>query len=696
MACNNKTHVLRTSILGSNVNRTWLKLSDGLQETDTDVISELEASLKDCTSCKDKECRESQEWTYAIDNTGTLFSEDNTIKIELSDGTEFTFNQPPTTNWTPQMELWGQEIQATADAQGLKWFVETRFRDPRNPSSLAGGGGFNGPPSVAVSNALTNMLWRYVNIQICPGQPTPVAATIVNSSNPARIGKSLTTDGPVKGPLQRFFVCVECEELDVWYLEDGITLAEQGQIPNCYEPCGVIAQLPAPPENNCTFEIDVACDNNNSANTADFTNTITRRAKVCNGEQIAVDYFQADPDDANALISYELVGEFVDCATGEPIALPPVVCEASNYAGKIWRLKGGENPEANIEWWGGSNFTSGNATSAPHDNVSNIFSVSSDGRTLEHVNGVPSASFTQEEPSVNTSRQPFLSNVGASSNAETNGNDQLRVYGYINAVQDILLKDTNTNTGERGAIWINRCCAGSLELLFEDTTDSVSGDTSIFDGVLIPAGIHYIEIATSDLSAWQGFELSASFDDGKTYQQLPMYSTKPVYECIALARCVDTGLLTNRNTGEVITILENDLNCPPPLCDKCGCFSEVNTNSNNNPTAEEIANAIVRKQRDVTPLVYNFVNTNNNERLTDADGNLFEAGTMGTIKSIEDIGTGLVRWTIDGSQPANGNGFITTGPYHSNYDLNNVDLSLVRLDGSSANSDYTVMVEVYN
>jgi hypothetical protein len=695
MACNNKTHVLRTSILGSSINRTWIKLSDGSQETDLDVINELEASLVECTSCKNKDCRESQEWTYALDNTGTSFSEDNTITIELSDGTSFTFNQPPTTGWTPQMELWGQEIQAVADAQGLKWFVETRFRNPNNPSSLAGGGGFNGPPSVAVSNALTSMFWRYVNIQICPGQPTPVSATIVDSSNPARIGMSLTTDGPVKGPLQRFFVCVECEEPDVWYLEDGITLAEQGQIPNCYEPCGVISQLPAPPENNCTFEIDVACDNNNSVNTADFTNTITRRAKVCNGEQIAVDYFQADPDDDNALIPYELVGEFVDCATGEPVALPEIQCKNSTYAGNIWRIKS-ENaePEATVEWWSTTSFTDG-GTSAPHGNVSDIFSINADGRKLEHVNGAPSVTFTTSDPSVNTGSRAFTNLVGVNSNSQTSGNDQLRIYGYINALTPLLLKDTNPNTGERGGIWINRCCSGSLELLFEDTTDSVGGDVGIFDGVSIPAGIHYIEMVTSDLSAWQGLELSASSDDGQTYGILPLYKTKPEYECISLIKCDDSNLFFNRNTGEVVELKEDDLNCPPPVCDICGCPDKEN-NNNSSIDEEILAEAIVRKQRDVTPFVYNFVNTNANEILTDANGNPFPSGTMGTIKSIEDIGTGLVRWTIDGSQPANGNGFITTGPYHSNYDLHNVDLSLVRLDGSSANSDYTVMVEVYN
>jgi hypothetical protein len=123
-------------------------------------------------------CVESQEWTYGIDNTGTNFRWPSACyKLTLSDGSTIEWEQTTAANggWTPQMEEWGQNIQAAADAAGIAWFVETRFRDPANPANLAGGGGFAGPPSLAVSNALTNMLWRYVNIQICPGQPVPIA-----------------------------------------------------------------------------------------------------------------------------------------------------------------------------------------------------------------------------------------------------------------------------------------------------------------------------------------------------------------------------------------------------------------------------------------------------------------------------------------------------------------------------------------
>ena len=103
-------------------------------------------------------------------------------------------------------------------------------------------------------------------------------------------------------------------------------------------------------------------------------------------------------------------------------------------------------------------------------------------------------------------------------------------------------------------------------------------------------------------------------------------------------------------------------------------------------------------RENTTPRVMNFVNEGDIMSLTDANGDPFPAGTLGTINSIEDIGTGFVRWSIDGSTPATGTGnsFVSNGPYHAGYNLRNVDLSLVRLDGSSANSDYSVAFEVYN
>lgn len=115
------------------------------------------------------------------------------------------------------------------------------------------------------------------------------------------------------------------------------------------------------------------------------------------------------------------------------------------------------------------------------------------------------------------------------------------------------------------------------------------------------------------------------------------------------------------------------------------------------PTAQEIATAIVAAERNIEPHVQAWVDEGNMLSLTDATGNPWPAGTMGEIVSIEDTGTGLVRWSIDGTDPVGGDSreFVTNGPYHAAYNVKNVDLSLVRLNGSSAASDFSIIYHRY-
>ena len=292
-------------------------------------------------------CVESQEWTYGLDNTGTRFSDTAaTYCLELSDGSTVEWSQTATANWAAQLTEWAANIQTAADSAGLQWFVEPRFVDNPNPPNIDGtingpGGtpsGLPGAPTPAIAEALIadGMAWRYVNFQICPGQPVPVRAYRKTSDLYGDELYELNTAGAILGPIKEFWVCADCDGKDsgslLWLKKDPenpqeLIPAEAGEIPNCYEPCGTLALADAPPDRDCQFEIDVACDNNNSDQIGDFTNTITRRATICNGEQIAVDYFQADPNDAGALVDYELVGDFVDCASGIPIEPPEVQCD---------------------------------------------------------------------------------------------------------------------------------------------------------------------------------------------------------------------------------------------------------------------------------------------------------------------------------------------------------------------------------
>lgn len=648
------------------------------------------------------ECVESQEWTYGIDNTGTIYNDAATYELTLSDGSTLQWSQAgSSTGWSQQLTEWAANIQQAADDAGLVWFVEPRFVDNYNPANIDGtingpGGtasGLPGAPTEVIAQELAagGMAWRYVNFQICPGQPVPVSARRLASTTYTNQEVELTAAGPVLGVVQRFYVCRECGKEPVWYLEDNVTLAEAGQIPNCTFPCGFLSLQPAPPNKECQFQFDTACDNNLETDPLQYTNLITRRVTYCAGKRVAVEYYKEDANDPTSLEPYELVGEYVDCASGDPVEVPPPACERTTHVGNLWRLSDNASELMTVDYWGPPAFPGG-GNSAPHDNVSNIFTVSADGTTLEHPNGAPNVTYTAVPGNITTSQNAFLSAVGAASNAETSGNDQIRVRGYVVLNTPARIKDTNPNTGERGGIWINRCCAGSLELLFEDTTDSVGGDTGIFDGLLIPAGIHYIEVVTSDLSAWQGFQLSASYDDGATYSQLPIYNNKPSYDCLPVLRCDDTGTLVRGDVPEVtvVTVGVDDRWCEPAAC--VAEAAAAAPAPYNGPTAEDIAKASLIAERDsVEGCVEKFAGTDTQQLSV-------PAGTRGNLLSITDTGSGLVYFTLDGTTPGNTpngpNKGEVTGPYLT-MNLRNVDLSQVRFNGSSTASDYTAIYEKY-
>ena len=548
------------------------------------------------------ECRESQEFTYAWDNTFTHFGWDAEYEIEWSDGTITPYTQTATGSWSAQLTQWSGAAQAAVNGV-ISAFFEPRYVDSGangDPTSIDGtingpGGtpsGLPGAPSsqIAVQLIDQGMSYRYVNVQICPGEPVPVAVRLISVTNQNGVGtvpKELpfdltTTNAAIKGPKRKFQVCITCGE-EKWLIYDPTVEGNYreplaSELPKCWEPCGTLITAPDPPESECVFDLEVGCDDVGSADDNDWV-TVTRRAKICNGREIETDFLVEDPG-GPALVLYNggngTIGQFVDCASGEPIPEPEPECGELTSVGTLWQIDGNPAPGTDIDWWAPSNFPAG-SNAAPHDDVSNIFSVT--GGTLTHINGAPDVSYVHPTFDVpGTSSAAFLTAVGAASTAETNGTDQLKLSGYIILKSPAVLKDTNANTGERGGLWVNQCCAGELENVFEQTTNTASGNTGVFDGVKLPAGIHYIEAVTSDLSAWQGLQLSVSFDDGETFEPFVSYTSKPAYKCIKVMKCQNSGRLVNAEDDSTVTVGPFDTWCEPKGCaDCCGGDDDTQT-----------------------------------------------------------------------------------------------------------------------
>lgn len=252
------------------------------------------------------------------------------------------------------------------------------------------------------------------------------------------------------------------------------------------------------------------------------------------------------------------------CPANEPVDPPEPTDPVKTYTntGLLWRLKQDAQQLTCVDYWGGADYPGG-GNAVAHDDVSNIFI--NLGNTLQHPNQ-PNASFKLPNGDIKTNDAAFVAGAGAANIGELAGQDQIKVKGFIIINQPSIIRDENLQTGERGGIYINKCCAGELVKLYEDTTDSGINDRWILDNLPLPIGIHYFEVVTSDVSQWQGFNPTVSTDEGVTFETLPIYDIKPQYECIAVLRCNDSGDLINADTGDPITIGVNDMRCEPPSC----------------------------------------------------------------------------------------------------------------------------------
>ena len=542
--CGSKTHRLRTSRLGSVVTSEWIRLSDGQVETDAAVLAQLAALLAEDPNCfkGGVDCVESQEWTYGIDNTGTNYADTATYLITLSDGATIEYEQTPTSSWTQQLQMWAASIQTAADNAGLAWFVEPRAVNNPNPSDISGNygstpTGLPGAPSAAIAQGLIDggMAARYVNIQICPSQPVPVRAERLTSATYTNNPYTLNTAGAILGPLVKFFVCRSCGEEPVWFLDDGVTEASAGQIPNCWVPCGTLSLTASPPEKDCVFQTELACDNNNSNLTVDYTPDITRRATICNGEQIAVDYFQADPGDASALIPYTLVGNFVDCNTGEVLPEPVAPCTEFEIV-KLFRTPTNADGVFTSREW--------------HDTAPAI-ALTTGVRTAEGAAFRENHDFSLPVDTQGT-QTSFVLNDTNNTAAEL---DIQVVDGYIYVTEPTYIRYATASEGY-AAIELGQCC-GDLELKSEYGAFGYETPS-----VLLPVGGHQIRMWNIDSAGSNSsLTLQYSYDDAtwvsdNTPPNITISSTPLKEECVTVRVCEDNLAAFDMITGESLDITD--------------------------------------------------------------------------------------------------------------------------------------------
>lgn len=196
-----------------------------------------------------------------------------------------------------------------------------------------------------------------------------------------------------------------------------------------------------------------------------------------------------------------------------------LVCTKNyTYAGTLYKLDDIAEG-AFVEYWQPEAL---GGTAVAHDNPVNIF-----GAGLDSHPNIPSHSAIFPVPSFSTASAANLTLLGIASRDDTNGTDQIRMTTYACSLAPFTLVDTNTNTGERGAVLLN----GALT---EDNTDSNAADRAAYPPISAPAGVSSLIITTSDLSAWQGIA-PAGGDDVVWFAEPPTWTAVPVFKCTDLS-----------------------------------------------------------------------------------------------------------------------------------------------------------------
>lgn len=281
---------------------TGRQFYDSNQEAieESDII---DWSFGECVSTAD--CVKWKNTVLFLDNTLTSFSNDYTVSFINNDGSIDTAVFTGQSNWSNQVNHWSDVLSTLyPDAK-----IETRCNIP------GGCGGLNPPPSdIVVPKGIRA---RYVSLIFCPtDNHVPVQAIVTDSSNSSHIGRNLVLKS-AQGKEIRGKICRSCDDVDVLRYTDG-TIVPSADIPACIFDCA--ETIPEVIEPTCSFSETIGCDNVNEPN--DDTNwvSVTRFTTQCDDEQV-FSYVIQDPSDPTAVIDYELVGDFVNCDTGEALVL---------------------------------------------------------------------------------------------------------------------------------------------------------------------------------------------------------------------------------------------------------------------------------------------------------------------------------------------------------------------------------------
>ena len=258
---------------------------------------EVQGRVGFCTDTRTVHCWKDKFIEGGLDNSLTNWRDlDKTFEVTFLNGDVDTFTVGATNSWAELVT--GMSV----GLDGLMPWAQTV-----EPFQAPDGGDL---PAPAVE--LNKMVARYVGFRVCPGDNVPVRVTYTSDRITEPVDLVVQY---IETPTIYIDRCVDCYGNETWLR------GKEPYEPICAIPCA--DQFPAIPLTVCTHAYFEGCDNANSENSNDWIN-ITRVVSDC-GDGPRASYLREDAD--GGFEPYPLVGQFVDCDSGEPIPEPVPDCQ---------------------------------------------------------------------------------------------------------------------------------------------------------------------------------------------------------------------------------------------------------------------------------------------------------------------------------------------------------------------------------
>lgn len=305
---------------------------------------------------------------------------------------------------------------------------------------------------------------------------------------------------------------------------------------------------------------------------------------------------------------------------------------------------------------------------APHGDTAGIWT------DFVHVNGAPDEVVTANTWALVDSAAVFP----LTGSANPSGADQTHYTAWIYLQSSARFREVNGNFGERMAYYLD----GQL-VTQQAGVDTSATNLGLGDLGTIPAGVHRLDFLVSDLTSFSGVHLEWDEDGDNTFSLFPIdqtYSAPPLVAETPVTLCGT--IISDGSSQLTFTPASNSWSPIDVAAFSAGASTAAG------PSAQEIADAIVAKQRNVRPVLETFSGSA-------AQTLTVNPGVRGRIITVTEGSSGVVYMTIDGSVPSAVNGIRFSGSSAGGFDFNNVALSDVRILGSAAGSRYYIMYEVY-